>query len=74
MSWNALPDHLQRVDVREPHPVVAVEEHAQLRPELLLALGRVADAELAEAPRDRVDVLGGGVHEEPRELGHVLVR
>ena len=43
------------------------------RAELLLAFGRVAHAELPQAPRDRVDVLGRRVDEEPGELRHVLV-
>ena len=33
----------------------------------------IADAELGEAARERVDVLGGGVDEEPRQPLHVLV-
>ena len=53
--------------------VVAVEEHLELGAELLLARRVVADAELAEPARDRVDVLGRGVDEEPRELRHVVV-
>src|SRR4029450_9705839 len=55
----ALPDDLERIDVREATPVIAVEENLQLAPELLLAHRVVADAEVAEPPGDRVDVLGG---------------
>ena len=53
--------------------VVAVVELAQLGEELLLELLRVADAEVGEALRQRVDVLGRGVDEEPRQLRHVVV-
>src|SRR5262245_2085235 len=70
----ALPDDLQRVDVREPAAVVAVEEDLQLAAELLLAGRVVADAEVAEPARDRIDVLRRGVDEEHRELRHVVVR
>ncbi len=68
-----LPDHLDRVDVREPAPVVAIEEHLQLGAELGLASQVVAHAELPEASRDRIDVLRRGVDEEPRELDHVVL-
>ena len=40
----ALADDLDRVDVREPAAVVAVEEHLQLGAELLFPSGVVADA------------------------------
>ena len=69
----ALADHLQRVDVREPAAVVAVEEDLQLASELLLARCVVADAEVAKASRDRVDVLRRSVDEEHRQPRHVVV-
>src|SRR4051812_49246792 len=68
-----LPDHLQRVDLREAGPVVAVVELAQLREELLLAVLRVAHAEIGEPLRERVDVLRRRVDEHPRQLRHVVV-
>ena len=64
---------LERVDLLERRAVVAVEELAQLGDELLLALLRVADAEVAEPSRQRLDVLVRDVDEEPRRLGDVLV-
>ena len=65
----ALADHLERVDVGQPRAVVAVEELAELGDELLLALLRVADAEVGEALGQDVDVLVRRVDEEPRRLG-----
>jgi hypothetical protein len=54
----ALADDLDRVDVVQARAVVAVVELPQLGGELVLALLRIADAELGEPPRQRVDVLG----------------
>jgi hypothetical protein len=68
-----LADHLDRIDVGEARAVVAVEEVAQLRRELLLALLRITDAELGEPARQRVDVLGCRVDEQARQPRHVLV-
>ena len=68
-----LADHLDRVDARDARAVVAVEEVLDRVAQLLLALLRVAQAELGEAPRQRVDVLGRRVDEEPRQARHVLV-
>ena len=69
----ALTDHLQRVDVREPAAVVAVEEDLELASELLLARCVVADSEVAQTSRDRVDVLRRSVDEEHRQPRHVVV-
>ena len=60
----------------EPVQVTLSPRHAwqaRLSNGLVLALGRIADAEVAEPARDGVDVLGRSVHEQPRELDHVLV-
>ena len=73
MSANAFSDHLERVDLGEARAVVAVVELAQLGGELVLPLLRVADAEVGQPPRQRLDVLVGGVDEEPRQLRHVVV-
>ena len=61
------------IDVREPGAVVAVEEHPAAPSGTPARVGRVADAELAQPTRDGIDVLGGSVDEEHRELRHVVV-
>ena len=53
--------------------VVAVVHLAQLGDELLLALLRIPHAEVGEPLRQRLDVLGRSVDEEPRQLRHVVV-
>ena len=53
--------------------VVAVEELLDRVAQLLLALLRVAEPELRQPPRQRVDVLGRRVDEEARQPRHVLV-
>ena len=68
-----LADDLDRVDLGQARAVVAVVDLAQLGAELLLALLRIADAEVGEPARQRVDVLGRSVDEEPRQPRHVLV-
>ncbi len=45
----------------------------QLGDEALLVLAREAHAEVGEPPRQRLDVLVGGVDEEPCQLGEVAV-
>src|SRR6266545_2768294 len=69
-----LADHLQRVDLGEARSVVAVEELADLVQELLLALLRVADAEVCEPLGERFDVLVGDVDEEAGRFRDVVVR
>ena len=68
-----LANDLQRIDLGEARAVVAVVHLAQLGAELLLALARIANAEIGEPLRQDVDVLRGGVDEEPRQLRHVVV-
>ena len=68
-----LANDLERIDLGETRAVVAVVDLAQLGEELLLALARVADAEIGEPLRQGVDVLRRGVDEEPRQLRHVVV-
>ncbi len=73
MSWNA-SHHLDRVDLGEAGPVVAVVELAQLGEELLLPLLRIPNTEVREPLRQHLDVLCGRVDEQPRQLRHVVVR
>ena len=73
MSVEALPDHLQRVDLREARAVVAVVELGQAHAEVVLALGRVAHAEIGEPARKELDALLRGVDEEARQPRHVGV-
>ena len=68
-----LADHLDRVDLGQGRAEVAVVELAQLGDELLFALLWVADAEVGQAAREHLDVLGRGVDEEPRQPAHVLL-
>ena len=62
------------IDLRQAGPVVAVEQLLELGDELVLVLLRVADAEVGEPLRQRLDVLVGDVDEEARRLREVLVR
>ena len=69
----ALADHLDRIDVRQARAVVAVVQLLDRRAQLVLTLFRVAEPELGQPARQRIDVLGGGVDEEACQPGHVLV-
>ena len=66
-------DHLERVDLGQPRAVVAVVEVVQTRAEVRLLLGRIADAELLQPARQRVDALLRRVDEEAGEPRHVVV-
>ena len=69
----ALADDLDLVDLGQPDAVVARVELAQMADELGLPRLVVADAEVREPLRQGLDVLGGGIDEERRQLRHVLV-
>ena len=68
-----LPDHLDRIDLGEAESRSSGRRGRAARAELLLELLGIADAEIGEPLRQRVDVLVRGVDEQPRHLRHVLV-
>ena len=66
-----LAHDLDRVDLAQGGAVVAVVDLAQLQPELLLLGGVEAHPEVAQPPRQLIDVLVDGVDQQPREAAHV---
>ncbi len=69
-----LADDLDLVDLGQRDAVVARVELAQVADELGLPRLVVANAEIGEPLGQGLDVLGGGVDEERRQLRHVVVR
>ena len=68
-----LPDELDLVDLGQGDAVVARVELVQVADELGLTRLVVANAEIAQPLGQGLDVLGGGVDEERRQLRHVVV-